>query len=104
MPHIRRSSLAEQDLTEILLYVGAEDRSPAGALKLLETFEKAFALYASNPQLGTSCAELASNLRLFTCGTKSNSHGWSVFYRPIDDGIEIVRVLRSTRDFTKLFE
>jgi len=103
MPRVLKSTDAEHDLLALYLYVGREDRSPEGAERLLRAIDEKCKLYATNPLLGTERPDLGENLRIFPCGTKSNPHEWVVIYRPIDDGIEIVRVFRGSRDFPRLF-
>lgn len=103
MPRVRTSSAAERDITEILLYIGREDRSPDGALKLYEALKAASKNYAANPHLGTAREDLGVGLRLFSFGTSSNPRGWVVIYRPIEDGIHLLRVFRSAQDYERLF-
>ena len=103
MPIVQKSLAAERDLCEMLLYVGHEQRSPAGALRLMERLEEAFALYAANPLLGTAKPEFGENVRIFSCGTKSNPNGWVVVYQPKHDGIRVLRVFRSGQNWSKLF-
>ena len=47
---------------------------------------------AENPSLGRSRPELGRNIRSFPAGS------YVIFYRAIDDGIEIVRVLHGAMD------
>ncbi|PHS00479.1 MAG: hypothetical protein COA78_23805 [Blastopirellula sp.] len=103
MPKIAKSPAARADLLNIYLYVGRTDRSPSGADRLLEAIEKASALYAEQPLLGTPRPEFAENYRLFSCGTKSNPNGWVVIYRPIENGIELMRVYRASQNYTEFF-
>jgi len=103
MPIVLKSSVAERDICDILLYVGHEERSPSGALRLVEAIESAANLYAANPLLGTERPDLGENIRVFSSGTKSNPHSCVVAYRPTIEGIEIVRIIRSGQNFTKLF-
>ena len=54
-------------------------------------------LVAGQPLLGRLCPELAPNLRSFPVGN------YVIFYRPIDNGIEVARVLHGARDIDSLF-
>jgi toxin ParE1/3/4 len=59
-------------------------------------YEK-FVLLAGQPLLGRLRPELAPNLRNFPVGNHV------IFYRPIDNGIEVARVLHGARDIDALF-
>jgi toxin ParE1/3/4 len=50
------------------------------------------------PQLGRRREELSPRLRSFPVGR------YVIFYRPLENGIEIARVLHGARDFPPLFE
>ena len=103
MPTVKRSSDAETDLLSIYLYIGREKRSPTAAERLLRAIEEKCFEYAGQPLMGTSRPDLGQGIRVFPCGTKSNQREWVVVYRPIDDGIEIVRVFRGKQDYPNLF-
>ena len=47
--------------------------------------------------MGRARPELAADLRSFPVGN------YIIFYRPIEDGVEIVRVLSGARDIDALF-
>jgi len=102
MPDVKKSSAAENDLLEIYLYLGREKRSPSAAEKLLSAIEDKCLAYASQPLMGSSRSDLGEGIRVFSCGTKSNPREWVVIYRPIADGIEIVRVFRGKQDYPNL--
>lgn len=46
MPRVIISSAADADLFNIAFYIGQEDKSPGGAIRVLQAVEKASALYA----------------------------------------------------------
>jgi len=54
-------------------------------------------LLATQPLMGRARRELAPRARSFPFGR------YVIFYEPIDDGIDVVRVLRSGRDVDALF-
>ena len=89
------SPLARRDLIGILQYV-AKDR-PGAATKLVDRLEKACFAVARNPDLGAACEDLSSGLRVRSVGK------YAIFYRPAHDGVDIVRVVRGSRDFPALF-
>jgi toxin ParE1/3/4 len=86
---------AEEDLREIAFYI-ADDNIDA-ALSLLDQFTDRFEMLASMPQTGRRRDELEPNLRSFPEGS------YVVFYREIDQGIEIIRVLHGSRDIDRIF-
>jgi toxin ParE1/3/4 len=90
MANIRRRPAAEDDLVAIWLYIADDDIGAAN--RLLDRFEETFALLADNPRIGRRRPELMPEIRSFTVGR------YVVFYRPADDGIEIVRVIHGARD------
>jgi len=49
--------------------------------------------FGGQPFAGQSRIDLALNLRFFPAGT------YLIFYRPIEDGVEIVRVIHGSRDY-----
>ncbi len=95
MARIIRAPAAESDAVEVWAYIAQDNERAAN--QLLERFETIFHTLAAQPHLGKAVEELASNLRLFPIGS------YLVFYRPIEDGIEIARVLHGARDITAEF-
>lgn len=95
MPTIIRSALAEEDLMSIWRYI-AED-SPAHADAFLDGLESKFHLLASSPEMGKEYLEFAPRLRGFPVKR------YTIFYRIIEGGIEVARVLHGARDIPSLF-
>jgi len=88
------SDLANSDLLEVWIYV-AEDSEEA-ADGLIDEFARLFDQLADNPGLGRLRDDLGSRLRSFPVKT------YLVFYRPLDDGVEVARVLSGYRDLAAL--
>lgn len=103
MPTVRKSSSAEEDLLNIYLHIGRQNRSPVAAERLLVAIDEKCRKYAAHPEMGTSRPDLGKDIRVFPCGTKLNPREWVVVYRPALDGIEILRVFRGKQDFPNLF-
>jgi toxin ParE1/3/4 len=95
MPEVTRSPEAAQDLLEIWQYIA--DDNEAAADKLLDEIDRASKMLARNPAAGRERPELVPRLRSFPVGR------YIVFYRPIDDGVELVRVLHGSRDIDSIF-
>lgn len=84
------TSLAQEDLDEIWLHIADNSENIADSF-IDELFER-FVLIGQFPQMGRERDELAVGLRSFPL------RRYLIFYRVIDNGIEIVRVLHSARD------
>ena len=91
------SSLAVSDLAEIRDYIA--ERNVAAAEKLLDAIEEACSRFADYPQIGRSRDDLLLGIRVFP--VKKN---YAVFYRILEDEVEIVRVVHAARDFNRLFD
>ena len=96
MPIIKVATAAEEDLKEIWAYV-AEHNTEA-ASKLVKEITRRFAMLRDHPHMGREQDELLVDLRSFM--VKS----YIIFYQPFEDGIEILRVLHSSRDIESIFE
>ena len=95
MSIVHRSSTAEKDLDDIWDYISQDN--PTAAANLLRLLDSKFQMLSENPLMGQNRADLAPTLRSFS------SRNYVIFFRPISDGIEIVRVLHGARDSKKLF-
>ena len=95
MSQYRVSEVASADLVEIWLFIAQDD--PNTADRFIRKIVSRFPKLASMPYLGRQREELSARLRSFPIGS------YVVFYRPMDDGIEVVRVLHVARDFPPLF-
>ncbi len=88
----RKSPQAEIDVTSIWQFI-AEDNLKA-ADGLIDRIEAAFDMLAQTPMAGRAREDLGSNLRSFPV------RGYVIFYVPVSDGIEVVRVMSGRRDIT----
>ena len=94
MPELIISPEAEADLIEIWLYI-AED-SPVNADRFLDKLnDKAQKL--AETDLGVERPELGEGMKSFPV------ERYVLYYRPIDNGAELVRVLVSSRDTRLVF-
>ena len=88
---------ALQDLDEAAAYI--QDQSgPHRAIRFLRAADSTFAMLAGMPGMGTRYEPeepLYADLRYFPI-TRHPNH--LVFYRPLPDGIEVLRVLHAARD------
>jgi toxin ParE1/3/4 len=96
MRRYRLTPQAEKDLDEILDSIAADD--PAAANRLIDSIESKCQALAEMPGMGREREELAPNLR------SSHERKYIIFFRPVEDGAEIIRVIHGARDIPKLFE
>jgi toxin ParE1/3/4 len=96
MNAFRLSPAARSDLDEIWFYIAQDD--PEAADKFIRAIVSRFPKLAIMPELGRQREELSPRLRSFPVGR------YVVFYRPMENGIEIARVLQGARDLPPLFE
>lgn len=90
MGRIVRSPQAEIDLWEIVDLIAA--RNLGAAVKLLEEVDRALERLSPFPGLGPARDELAPGLRSYPL------RPYLLFYRLIDDGVQLVRVIDGRRD------
>jgi toxin ParE1/3/4 len=90
MQQIVRSPAAQADAIEIWAYI-AEDNAPA-ADRLLARFDEAVRKIVLQPFIGKSVHEIAPGIRFIPVGS------YLIFYRVVDRGVEIVRILHGARD------
>lgn len=95
MPRLLKRPEAENDLDEIWFYI-AQD-SPANADRFLDRIQERCWALADFPKMGVSRNELRAGLRSQSIGN------YLIFYFPLVDGVDIVRVLHGSRDIESLF-
>jgi toxin ParE1/3/4 len=95
MARVTRRPLAAADILDIWDHI-AED-SLAQADRWVDKLDEKFKLLATQPLIGRARDQLAADLRSFPFGR------YVIFYTPIDDGIDVVRVLHSARDVDAVF-
>ena len=96
MSRVTRRPQAEADILEIWDYI-AED-SVVEADRWLDRLDEKFSLWASQPMMGRGRDELALGIRSLVFGR------YVVFFEPLRDGIDVVRVLHGSRDIDASFE
>jgi toxin ParE1/3/4 len=89
------SSKAKDDLDDIWYYIASG--SVVNADRFLDRLYETMKLLADMPMMGKAREDLAPTLRSFVEGN------YLIFYIPVDTGIEIVRVVRGSRDIEALF-
>jgi toxin ParE1/3/4 len=92
---------AELDVEEIYWWIAIRDRRSLTAKKILREIRQVCDEYAeafvAGSVLGTARPDWGESYRAFT------HKRWVIVFRPIDDGIEIIRVVDGSRDFSRIF-
>ena len=97
MPNVVWTPSAEQDLESIFLYIGREQRSPAAAAAVIRAVVDKADTYAAEPLLAAVRPEFGFDIRSF------HVHRYVIFYRSVDEGIEVIRVIHGSRDVFRVF-
>ena len=96
MTRILRREAAKSDLKEIWKYIALDSTERANGF--LRTLNDKMEAKAKNPLMGRERDEVMPGLRSFPFGR------YVIFYQPLQDGIDVVRVLHGARDLESLFE
>ena len=97
MPRLIRTPAAEEDLLEIAYYIAVEQGRPLTAERVVDELHAKCLQYAANPMIGTAAPALGADYRFFHCKR------WVIIYRPIADGIEVMRIVDGARDYPRFF-
>ena len=95
MGRIVRSDQSAADLLQLWGYVARDDVSAAD--RLMDRIDAVLHRLAAAPKLGRERPELVASMRSYTVGK------YLIFYQPLADGIELVRVLHGARNLRRLF-
>ena len=96
MAKVRYSKLASNDLFEYSEFI-ARDK-PIAAYEWVEKIEGVCATLAANPQMGQMRkSKNHGQCRSFTTGK------YVIFFRAIEDGVEIIRIVRGGLDLERGF-
>lgn len=96
MSRLERTHRAEVDLLQLWVYV-AERNMPA-ADRLMARLESTLQTLAQQPKLGEDIGRLSIGLRRFSVGN------YVLVYRPLEDGIRLLRAVHGARDFQQVLE
>ena len=86
----RKRPQAEIDIASIWNYVAADNVTAADGL--IDRIERTFNMLAEQPLAGRARNDLAPQLRSFPVGS------YVIFYVPLPDGVEVVRVISGRQD------
>jgi toxin ParE1/3/4 len=85
---------AKRDLLDIFDYIACD--KPIAAANWVDKIEEKCKLIATTPQFGEVRPEFGSEIRSSTVGR------YVIFYRPIENGIEVLRVIAGDCDIRSL--
>lgn len=100
---VRRRIQAKLDLINYAVYLVTES-SPETADRFVDAAEAAFTQLAGQPQMGwrrTFRHHRLSDIRVWQVKGFAD---YLIFYLPLDDGVDIVRVLHGRRDLENVLE
>ena len=92
MPRILRTRKSREDYISIEDYIA--EGSPQNAEMIIRLFDEKLRNLAVNNLMGRARPELAPDLRSW------NVHRFVLFYRPIEDGVILIRALHASMDIT----
>lgn len=95
MPQVFRTPSAVRDLNAILDWISQDNLQ--AALDFVDEVDRLLILMAHHPLMGESVEYLHVGVRRQCYGD------YLLFYRPRDNGIELLRVLHGARDIDNLF-
>ena len=94
MATVSRRPLAALDILDVWDHIAADDQ--AAADRWIDEIDASLTTLATQPMMGRARPELATDLRSFPF------RRYVIFYLPLPDGIDVVRVLHSARDIDEL--
>jgi toxin ParE1/3/4 len=97
MARLELSPEARNDLVEIGTYIARHSGSTQQAGNFMDVIYQTCEMLASRPGMGELRREFATGLyRSFTVGN------YVIYFRPIDQGIRVARILHGARDHEAL--
>jgi toxin ParE1/3/4 len=74
------------------------------ALRFLDAAESTFIFVAKNPEIGALCRFSSAQAEHVRFWPVKGFDKYLIFYQPLSDGIEVVRLLHGARDLEKILE
>lgn len=93
-PGFRLTQKAQEDLIEIWVFIAQDD--PSAADRHLDRLEEICGLLADSPRIGPARDDIREGMRYFVVDE------YLIFYRIVDESIEVVRVLHGRREIQDL--
>ncbi len=99
--NVTKRTQAERDLEEGFVYIGEENLDVG--VRFLVAAEESIEFVAKMPHIGSPREFRSSRLRNVRVWPVKGFEDYLIFYRPTDDGIEVLRVLHGKRDIEEVF-
>lgn len=96
MSEPRLTEQAEADLDELWAYIAA--RRPDAADRMVDAILESSRSHARFPGMGLLREDVRPGLRCFVVSP------YVIYYRPVEDTIEILRILHGARDVRRLID
>ena len=97
MPCIVRTQRAKADVLTIGRFIAEQSGNRSVALGFLDRIDAKLKFLARNPLAGEARPDLLADVRSFPVGN------YVIFYRPSQNGIEVLRILHGARDIPRIF-
>jgi toxin ParE1/3/4 len=91
------SDVAREDLKEIGRYIGRQQIRPSTAVKIMRELRAHCDDLALAPHSGTARPDLGDHIRV------TSYKRWVIVFRPVAEGIAVLRIVDGSRDWTRLF-
>jgi len=102
MSRVDKRPQAEQDLDDQAFFI--EQNTPGVGFRFLAAAEATFEQLAEMPGIGRQRKVSAPGLRGLRFWRIKGFENWLIFYCPIEDGIEVVRVLHGAQDVESILD
>ena len=100
MPNLIITDRAWEEAANISYRIGLDNLE--ASLRVFKAIEEAFKLLAENPGIGASCEIDEDQFRDFRFWPVKKYTDYLVIYRPIPNGVEIVRVIHGAQDMGRV--
>lgn len=98
---IRKKVSAKRDITDHFVYLGARDLDVA--YRFRAAVNRALDLLAESPNLGAAREFRDKSLRGMRLWPIREFPNFTIFYRPTDRGIDVIRILHASVDYRRVF-
>jgi toxin ParE1/3/4 len=99
---VRRRPQAQLDLADYATRIAREN--PEAAQRFLDAAQATVQTLLAMPEMGSPCQFQNPKLHGVRRWAVKGFAKYLIFYQPITDGIELLRVIHASRDIEKIFE
>jgi len=100
---VQLSPAATQDIDDLADYL-AKEASVETALRFYDAVETTFELLATQPEMGWHCQFTIEDIEDVRVWSVSGFDTRLIFYKPLEDGIHVLRLRHSARKREDLFK